>query len=108
MIELGTKQHPYKSFKAVASELLNNFSFLNASITIYLKEGERIYVEDNTNYFFDLDSVTVTSYSSSSSSPGRALMVPTEIVQPAIHSKSLFHLLAHANLFLNETLAKGE
>ena len=35
MVEIGTITYPYRSFRAVASEILNNFSHQNVSITIY-------------------------------------------------------------------------
>ena len=35
MVELGTITYPYRSFRAVASEILNNFSHQNVNITIY-------------------------------------------------------------------------
>ena len=68
IIELGTISYPYKSMKAVSSDILNNFSHLNVNITIYLKEYESIYMSDLTGYYLNITSILITSYSTSSNS----------------------------------------
>ena len=68
IIELGTIRFPYKSMRAVSSDIINNFSHKNIDITIYLKENTNIYVSDYTTYFINITSVKITSYSTTSSS----------------------------------------
>jgi hypothetical protein len=105
MLELGTKEYPYRSFKAVSSEILNQYSYLQINITIYLKEGIKIYIEDDTTYFVNLHSVTMTSYSDTSSTPGRALLVPTAIRQHGISKRAAFHLLNHTDFLIEEIIS---
>jgi hypothetical protein len=106
MMELGTKSYPYRSFKSISSEILNQYSYLQIQIYIYLREGTTVYLEDDTTYFINLRSVTITSYSKTSSTPARSLLVPTTISQHGISERAAFHLLNHTDLPINETIAK--
>jgi hypothetical protein len=105
MLELGTKAYPYRSFKAVSSEILNHFSYQDVNITIYLKEGTNVYIEGDTTYFLGITSVTVTSYSDTSSDSKRALIIPTSIPQHGISERAAFHLLNHTNLPIAEKIS---
>jgi hypothetical protein len=98
MLELGTKQYPYRTMKSVSSEILNQLTAKNANITILLKEGSKVYIQDDTTYFLSMGSVTVASYSDSSSKPGRALLVPTAIVQHGITERAAYHILENTDL----------
>jgi hypothetical protein len=104
MIELGTKAYPYRSFRAVSSEILNQFSYLQVNITIYLKEGIKVYVEDDVSYFLNMESVSITSYSDTSPTPGKALLVPTSIGQYGISERAAFHILNHTDLPIEEKI----
>ena len=68
LIELGTISYPYKSMKAVSSDILNNFSHQKVNITIYLKEYEYVYMSDLTGFYLNITLVQITSYSKFSSS----------------------------------------
>ena len=68
IIELGTISYPYKSMRAVSSDILNIFSHQNVNITIYLKEYESVYMSDLTGYYLNITSIHITSYSTSSNS----------------------------------------
>lgn len=98
MLELGTKQYPYRTMKSVSSEILNQLTAMNVNITILLKEGSKVYVQDDTTYFLSMGSVIVTSYSDSSSTPGRALLVPTAIAQLGITERAAYHILQNTDL----------
>jgi hypothetical protein len=105
MLELGTKTYPYRSFKSVASKILNQFSFRNLNVSINLKEGSRLYLEDDTTYFISLGVVTIQSYSDTSVNPLKTLLVPTAIPQHGISERAAFHILNNTDLLINETIA---
>ena len=105
IIELGTRQYPYKSAKTVFLELLNYHSNQDKSITIYFKEGQDYYVEDGTNYILNITNVTITSYSDDSDSSKRAKLIPTQIPQ-LVESKTRLNLLKSTDLKLNETIQR--
>jgi hypothetical protein len=107
-IELGTKQFPYRAFKSISSEILNQFSYSDVNITIYLKEGTKVYVQDDTTFFMSMTFVTMTSYSDNSDTPDRALIIPTAIEQQGISKKALLHILKHTDLWLEDAISKGK
>jgi len=107
MLELGTKEYPYKRFRSVSSEILIQHSFSDKEIIIYLKENKRVYIEDDTTYFLDIGAVTITSYSDSGSSPGKALIVPTAIAQPQFDGKAAFHILVGAEIPIASMILLG-
>ena len=106
-MELGTQKYPYRNVRSATSEILNYYSFTDASINIYLKENARVYVEEDKAYFFRMNTVTVTSYSDTSDDPGRALIVETSIEQPSMSEKASFHLLKHTDIDITSALAIG-
>ena len=107
-MELGTQRYPYRNMRSAASEILNYYSFTNVDINIYLKENARVYIEEDTTYFFRMKTVTVTSYSDTSDDPGRALIVQTSIAQPSISAKASFHFLKHTDINITTSLITGE
>jgi hypothetical protein len=106
MIELGTKEYPYRNFRAVSSEVLNHFSYKNLNITIYLKGGTKVYLEDDTTYFINIQNVTVMTYYHNSLLPVRALIVPTTITQHKVNARAAFHLLSHTEIYVNEQITQ--
>jgi hypothetical protein len=106
MIELGTKEYPYRNFRAVSSEILNHFSYKKLNITIYLKTGTKVYLEDDTTNFINIQNVTVTTYYDNSLLPVRALIVPTRIAQHKVNARAAFHLLSHTEIYVNEQIAQ--
>jgi len=85
--------YPYRTFKSAAYEILSQHSYSNRSVTINLKENTRVYIQDDTTFFLDMESVTITSYSDTSAQPGKALIVPTAIVQTLFDQRAGFHIL---------------
>ena len=107
VIELGTKVLPYKTMRAVFSEILNNLSHTKSSITIYLKENTNVFVNDEANYMVNMTSVKILSYSNNSSFPGKAFLIPTQITLPTTHDRTLFHILNNLDLDLNKAMKGG-
>jgi len=101
MLELGTILYPYRSFRSIASEILTQHSSTDSNINIYLKENTRVYIEDGTFYIVSVGSVSISSYSETSSTPGNVLIVPTAISQPAPDSRSKFHILNNFDILID-------
>jgi hypothetical protein len=66
-----------------------------------------VYIEDDTFFIIEISLVTITSYSDSSDTQEKALIVPTEIPQNLDSDKSLFGLLKNTDLLINETISRG-
>jgi hypothetical protein len=107
VIELGTKSYPYRSVAPATSDMINRFSYSDVNITIYLKEGTRVYLEDDTAVFLQITSVTFTTYSSTSSSPGKALIVPTAVTQNSLFDKTLFRIFESTDINVNAKIEEG-
>jgi hypothetical protein len=107
-IELGTKKYPFRTFKSVSSEILNNLSNSNVQIMLYLKEERKVYIEDDTTFFINMTSISIASYSDASETPGKATLVPTTIEQIGIGKRALFHILQHTDLMLDNALTEGK
>ena len=106
-IELGTKQYPYKSVKALFIELLNYHSNQDKSVAIYFKENQNHYIEDGTSFVLNITNVTITTYSDEDTAIFRAKLIPTRIVQSAENHKTAFSLLANTTLMLDEVVTEG-
>ena len=68
MIELGTIIYPYRSFRAISSDILNNFSHQKVNISVYLKEYTSTHISDLSNFFLNISSIEISSYSVNSNS----------------------------------------
>lgn len=106
-LEIGSRDYPYKNLKPVFSEILNYHSHRNINITVHLKENTEIYMEESQGYVLNITSLKITSYSLNSTSPGRATIVPTNIVQSGVNPKSAFHIMKNTDLKLPDAIAKG-
>jgi hypothetical protein len=107
LYEIGTKEYPFRTFKSVASEVLNHLSYKSVNVTILLKEETKVYIEDDTTYFLGLESVTLSSYSEESEISRRAIIVPTAILQFGLLKRAPLNILTHTDLRINSTIAKG-
>ena len=107
LVELGTKSYPFKTLRAVFSDLLNNFSHKDLNITVNVKESTIVYLTDSTNYIMNITSVKIMSYSDTSNSPGRATLIPTLINLPTTNSQTSFHILKNMELNLDQKITAG-
>ena len=104
LLEIGSKDFPYQSMKALMSEVLNHHSNQDKEISIYLKENTDIYLEDMTNYFINITNIKMMSYSDDSLDPQMANLIPTRIVQNNESKKAAFSILQNTDLMLNDVL----
>ena len=82
VIELGTLQYPFKSLGFVFVELLNFHANTARTINVYLKETTKNYVDLSFNYTINITTVTISSYSTTSSTPSKATIVAGEANNP--------------------------
>ena len=103
-VELGTQEYPYRTVKAVTSEILNNIKIHNISINIYMKDS---YVEDGSLVFMNISNVRLTTHPDLIITR-RAVMTLTEFDQPGLSSKARFHLLKNIDMPIQDNLNNGE
>lgn len=107
ILELGTKAHPYRSARAVFSEILNFHSHRDVNLTVLFKEGADVFVNDNVAYVLNITSVTLTSYSDGSATPARATLVPTRASLPTQSGKVAFSIVRNTELRLADALQRS-
>ena len=88
-------------------ELLNYHSNQDKSVFIYLKENQKHYMEDDTNYIMNITNVTIATYSDDQTITFRAKLIPTRIAQSAENQKTAFSLLSNTSLMLDEVITQG-
>jgi len=103
VLELGTLQYPYRSFKNVLAEVIY-LSHTDSDITIYTKDA---YMEDGDFYFLNMSSVTILSHPEYSISGRRSILIPTKIPQIGLSGKSQFHLLNDSTIHYEDAIAAG-
>ena len=106
VLEIGSRKHPYKSMRALMSEILNHYSNQDREIEIYLKENTRIYMEDSTNFIINITKVKMTSYSDFGDTIGMATLIPTKIRQSGESKKSAFSIIKNSELDLERIIAE--
>ena len=73
---------------------------------MYIKESNRLYLEDGTVNLMNITNVTISSYSDNLGVPDRATIVPTQIPQ-TITGKTALHILNDFDFKLDEVIAEG-
>ena len=108
ILEIGSREHPYKSMRALMSELLNHHSNQYKNINIYVKENTKVYIEDITNFIINITYVKITSYSDSEDNPTIATLIPTKFPQSDRSQKSAFNILRNSELNLSKIITESK
>ena len=107
ILELGTQKYPYKYARSAFSEILNQFSHSESNIIIYIKENTASYIEDYTTFLLNITSVTIQTYSDSSSTAGSATVIGTTVHQPEVNGKAQFSILNSTSINIDQAISKG-
>lgn len=83
LVEVGTKDHPYKELDSVFVEIMNFHSHSERNIMIYVLEGTSVFANSVT-YIVNMTHVQIESYSESSQEAGLARMVGINNISKAI------------------------
>ena len=100
-------KYPYRYFKYVSSEIINQFSHKALEITVYFKEGTDVYIREGDTFFINITNVKVTSYSDGVNPPDYVRIIPTSTVQPSDSKRAAFNILSHTNSSVNEMISNG-
>ena len=89
-------------------EILNYHSNQDKSVIVNLKEKQKHYMEDGSNYIMNITNVTITTYSDEDDiAENRAIVIPTGTSQSADNKKTAFSLLSNTTLNLDEVIVEG-
>lgn len=96
VVELGTKEHPYKSFEPVLVELMNFHTGNERAVNIYIMEETIVYWLRGHTYFSNITEVNISTYSYKNENSEKANVVGVEdssyIVPPGTPTK--FNILS--------------
>ena len=107
LLELGTKDYPYRTIQPVFAEILNEFSHSSESLNVYVKEETTVFIDDSTIFIINITEVAITTYTDSGSDPTSATLVTTEDPQTHISERAVLHLLSDTSLDLADVIAAG-
>ena len=109
VIELGTLQYPFKSLGFVFVELLNFHANTERTINVYLKENTKNYIDLSFNYIINMTMVTISSYSITSRTPSKAIIVAGEVNDPTQGNITAYYSNTTVfNILLNTKLNKDK
>jgi hypothetical protein len=109
ILELGTKDHPFKSMNQVFSEILNYFfQIQRLKLMFLLKRILKLLLKMINNYVINITSVAITSYSDGSELSEKATLIPTDILQTSLSSKTAFNILQNTDLRLSEQITSDD
>ena len=107
VIELGTLQYPFKSLGFVFVELLNFHANTPRAINVHLKENTQSHIDLSFNYIINISTVTISPYSTTSSTPSKATIVAGEVNDPTQANITAYYSNTTVfNILLNTKLNK--
>lgn len=107
ILELGTKQYPYRTFAPVASEILMQHSHQDVVINIYIMENTNVFLEDSLINFINITRVILTSYNTEGAPAGMATLTTTDASVDSISKKAGFHIMKNITFDKESVVADG-
>ena len=107
-MEFGTQEFPFRTIAPVFAEILKQMSHSNLSISIWVKEGTTLMVEDSQIFIFNITEVNISTYSDINSNPGYATLVSTDLPVEKLSKKSKFNIIKNTDLNVTDAISKGE
>lgn len=105
LVELGTKKYPYKNIGLAFLEILNFWAHSSSNLTIYVMENTIVNIEQGYNFIINITSVTISSYSATSSSPAKSTLYVRQYALEKFNSNTIFTLLASSTLQLSSKIS---
>lgn len=105
VLELGTKENPYRNIGLVFLEILNIHSHTDRNITINLKESTLIYMNQLRSYIINVTNVEIRSYSESVNNvPRSAEIYVSNFNIPYFSPKTRFNIISNTTMRLAQNL----
>lgn len=109
MIELGTKEYPYKNIGLPFAEILNYHAHSDRKITVFVKERTSNQLLWKSNFIVNITQVKIDTYSdSTTSTPDYADISIKSSEVEFLSKKTAFNVLKHTTLRLSTVLRKDE
>ena len=106
-MEFGTQEFPFRTIAPVFAEILKHISHSNLSISIWVKEGTTLMVEDSQIFIFNISEVSISTYSDINSNPGYATLISSDLPVEKLSKKSKFNIIKNTDLNVTDAISKG-
>ena len=93
IVELGTKDYPYKQLSYVLIEILNYHSHTDHNLTVYLMEQTSNILGFKQGHFVNITNVSIAPYSLTSSEPEKATILIKDEVEVMTGPSTQFNIM---------------
>ena len=102
IIELGTRDHPYKDLESVFVEVLNLHANTDRHVNVHVKENTINYMYTEHNFIISLANLTLTTYSDESNIAGKATVMAydTDQTQAVYTMPTKFNVMVNSDLYI--------
>ena len=83
-------------------------SHSNLSISIWVKEGTTLMIEESQIFIVNITEISISTYSSSSDLPGYATLVSTDSAVEGLSKKSAFNIIKSVDVDLTDAISQGD
>ena len=103
IVELGTRDHPYKDLKSVFVEVLNLHTNTDRHVNVHVKENTINYMYTEHNYIISVANLTLTTYSDESNIAGKATVMAydTDQTQAVYTMPTKFNVMVNSDLYID-------
>ena len=107
IVELGTIDHPYKQLSYAFVEILNYHSHSDYNLTLYIMEDTTSILGFKQGNIINITNVHITSYSLTSSEPGKATIVAIDEHDIVPSPSTLFNVMKTFELRMDEQVTNN-
>ena len=102
IVELGTKDYPYKQLSYVLIEILNYHSHSNRNLTVYLMEQTTNILGFKQANIVNITNVSIVPYSLTSSDPAKATILVKDEIDIVASPSTLFNVMKTFEMRMDE------
>ena len=102
IVELGTKDYPYKQLSYVLIEILNYHSHSNRNLTVYLMEQTTNVLGFKQANIVNITNVSIVPYSPTSSDPAKATILVKDEIDIVASPSTLFNVMKTFEMRMDE------
>ena len=102
IVELGTKDYPYKQLSYVLIEILNYHSHSNRNLTVYLMEQTTNVLGFKQANIVNITNVSIVPYSLTSSDPAKATILVKDEIDIVASPSTLFNVMKTFEMRMDE------
>ena len=104
IVELGTKDYPYKQLSYVLIEILNYHAHTDHNLTVYLMEQTSNILGFKQGHYINITNVSIIPYSLTSSEPEKATILVKDEVEVVTEPGTQFNIMKTFEMRIDEQI----